>query len=372
MSNILDYLEWRGDLAFSASPFNDIDGLILCQISYLDFGGILSADFKKTETIGSLWAKFHSAPDFERRCDTGALISRSTVTLLEKAASSVRFSSIKVSGYVSITDFEKEEQFSAMCFFEKKACSEPFVAFRGTDDTIVGWKEDFNMALETMVPAQKDGIEYIEKVAANTRGNIVVGGHSKGGNIAVYASVYSGSKIKKRIERVYNYDGPGFRKDVLESKDFEGIEDMLHSYYPQLSIVGMMFNHAGKSSVVESDGVGIMQHDPFSWHLGPVAFVCVNELDQGSRYFHSTFNDWIESLSKDKRELFVETLFEVISASDARTNSEITANLLKVSPKMLMALHHLDKETREEFLSVIQMFFDSARKNITDMIFKHW
>ena len=225
--DLIDYLEWRGDLPFSKSAFCDVDALILCQLSYLDFDGLLSADFSKKTSVKDLWAAFKSSPDFKKRCDLGALISQRTVRLLELCAASARFGKLFMSGYVSKIDLQNEEQFSAVAFFEKPRSANPFVAFRGTDDTIVGWKEDFNLAIEESVPAQRDALAYLEGAAKKTRGKILVGGHSKGGNLAVYSSAFVAPKVQRRLERVYNFDGPGFRREIIEDARLKKILPLL-------------------------------------------------------------------------------------------------------------------------------------------------
>lgn len=367
MANLLDYVKWRGDIDFKTSPFNDADALILCQLSYLNYDEILTGDFKNKLTFAEIWEKFSSDPDFAVRSDTGALISKDSVKLLEQVSRTKRFENIRACYYVNKLDTENEEQFSAMCFFETKSLKYPFVAFRGTDDTIVGWKEDFNMACENVVPAQKDALEYLRQVGQNTTGSIIIGGHSKGGNLAVYSAAFIDAKIKKRISRVYNLDGPGFRKEVLESQEMKEIIPFLHSVYPKLSIVGMLFNHAGNYSVVESNAEGLMQHEPFSWYLAPDGFEKLPGFDPATEYFHRTFNDWLDGLTREKRELFVETLFNVIQSTEAKTNSEIESNWLVSAARILKALYNIDEETKSEILKIVELLFKSATRNIPEI-----
>ena len=150
MANIIDYIAWRGDLPFSVVPFNDIDSLILCQISYLDFSGIVNENFKNCVTLKDAAERFRNAKDFSKRRKVGAMINSLTADLLFAAAASRRFGNVKVCGYTTRFDPKKEEQFSAMTFLTGDKYA--FVAFRGTDDTIIGWKEDFNMGVLKTVP----------------------------------------------------------------------------------------------------------------------------------------------------------------------------------------------------------------------------
>ena len=364
--DLLDYVEWRGDLAFSKSEFCDVDALVLCQLSYLNFDGLLSAELEKKKTLAALWQDFKESANFKERSDLGALISAKTVQLLEACAKSRRFGKLYASGYVSKIDLKSEEQFSALSFFESAFNANPFVAFRGTDDTIVGWKEDFNLAIEESVPAQRDALECLEAVARKTRGKILVGGHSKGGNLAVYSSAFAAPKFQKRIERVYNFDGPGFRKEIIEDERLKKIVPLLHSYYPKLSIVGMLFRHAGGFTVVDSAAQGLMQHEPFSWLLAPRGFKSLEGFDKASEFFYKTFNEWLEGISKETRSLFVETLFKVLTAGGAKTNSELEKDWAKQALAIVRAAGELDKETREQMMALVQRLFELAAKNLTE------
>lgn len=364
--NLTDYVEWRGDLSFKNSAFCDVDALVLCQLSYLNFDGLIAQDFSKKISLAELWKAFKSSSDYEKRCDLGALISQNTVRLLELCAASERFGNIRACAYVSKIDLQNEEQFSAVTFFDGASNANPFVAFRGTDDTIVGWKEDFNLAIEETVPAQRDALEYLEAAAQKTRKKIWIGGHSKGGNLAVYSAAFVNSKFKKRIARVYNFDGPGFRKEIIEDARLKEILPLLHSYYPKLSIVGMLFRHAGEYTVVDSGAQGVMQHEPFSWFVAPRGFAALDGFDKTSELFYKTFNEWLEGISKERRSLAVETLFNVITAGGAKTNSELGKDWLKQSAAIVKAASELDKETRDEIIKLVQHLFDVAARNITE------
>mgnify|MGYP000956683051 CR=1 FL=1 len=362
MANIIDYIEWRGDLSFSAVPFNDIDALILCQISYLDFSGIVSERFKEYITLDDAASLFRSAKDFSKRRKVGAMINSQTVELLFAAASSKRFGDVKACGYTARFDLQKEEQFSATTFLtgDKHA----FVAFRGTDDTIIGWKEDFNMGVLETVPAQTDALGYLTGAMKSIRGRFRVGGHSKGGNLAIYAGANIAGKFKKRIACVYNNDGPGFREETVASPEFRELVPKIRSFYPQLSIVGMLFSHAGSYTVVESEQSGIMQHDPFSWHLTKDGFVSLSGFDPASKWFHDTFNAWFLELPDAERSRFVTTLFKVLEATDAKTNSELEKNWWQNSAKIVGAFAKLDGPSRDNVIKTVQLLFQIGHRNL--------
>lgn len=366
MANIQDYIDWRGDVPFKASPFNKIDALILCQLVYLNFDGLLKDDdFNTMVPLPEAAKLFRESADFKTRSNTGVLINPKTVPFLQSVADSERFSSVKITGYVSKIDVKMEEQFAAATFILPDKTV--FVAFRGTDDTIVGWKEDFNLATEDEVPAQRDAVLYLQKTAQTFKGNIRVAGHSKGGNLSIYAAAMVPEKISKRISEIYNNDGPGFYAKKIESQEFQRIIPKINSFYPQFSIVGMMFSHAGKQIFVESDELGIMQHDPFSWHLKGTDFVTLKENNHASRFFYETFNTWVNNMKPVEREIFIETVFNIIEATDATTNSEIEANLLKNSVKIIKAISHLDPKMRKICEKTVIEFFNAGHSKLPEV-----
>ena len=362
MSNLIDYVAWRGDLPLSYAPFNDTDALVLCQISYLNLDGLLGSGFGEQVTLSELASRFRTSEDYKSRSNPGVMINKLSVQLFLDAGDSVRFGSIGVCGYETKLDLEKEEQFSAVTYLPGDKYA--FTVFRGTDDTIVGWKEDFNMGVLETVPAQTDAVIYLQNAMEHIHSDFRIGGHSKGGNLAVYAAAMVSEKLRKRIAEVYNLDGPGFRDDTIASPEFQAVIPRLRSFYPQFSIIGMLFSHAGSYTVVESEQSGIMQHDPFSWHVSRSGLVTLPGFDEKSKHFHKTFNAWFLALPEEQRAKFVETLFSVLQATDARTNTELESNWLGNSAKIIRALAKLDPESRDNVLKTMQMLFQIAKKDL--------
>lgn len=364
MANIEDYIKWRGDLPFEQSPFCRVDALVLCQISYLNFDRLLpDYDFGVEMKLSELAEIFENSRDFKKRSETGLLINRKTAPFFLQVARTRRFENIRITGYVSKIDLTIEEQFAAASY--KLPDRTNFICFRGTDDSIVGWKEDFNLATEKEVPAQKDAVEYLEKAAKNLKGKIRIGGHSKGGNLAMYASAVVDKKISERILCIYNNDGPGFYEARVKSPEFVRIAEKVESCYPQFSIVGMLFQHIGKQIFVESDEIGVMQHDPFSWHIMGKDFVVLENNDYGSKFFHNTFNEWISKLEPARREIFVDTVFKIIESTDAKTNTELELNFARNSVKVLKAINKLDPEMRKICKETVIEFFKAGHSQLT-------
>lgn len=364
MNTILDYIAWRGDLSFEASPINEVDCLIFCQLSYLDFSSIISSSFNKQVRLKDAAAMFENAPDFEQRKKNSETMGKDNFPFLKEVTATDRFGNVLISGFTSNTDDVAEKQFAAVTF--EFAKNNAFIAFRGTDGTIVGWKEDFNMAFMSPVPAQKDATAYLAASAnADKKRKLIVGGHSKGGNLAIYSSVFCDEKTQKQITAVLNFDGPGFEQNILLSAEFTKMLPKLQTYLPQSSVVGILFNHREECTEIKSsESMGIFQHDPFTWSVKGRAFEKVEGLTNDSKFIDSTLKDWLEQLDNKQREMFVDTLFEVLYATEARSLSDLSDNWLKKSSAVIKALARIDPETRNAVLKIFKLLLSSAKQNM--------
>lgn len=368
MEYLIEYVKWRGDLSFTKDKFNDIDVLVLSQISYLNFEKLVSPELKEVITLNQLWNLFKNEVDFKQRADLGMLLNKKTVNLFEQVAMSERFGNVKVSGYINKVDVTAEEQFSAVTYFIEKSIKNPVIIFRGTDDTIVGWKEDFNMAFLETVPAQIDALFYLNKVIKSVRGKIIIAGHSKGGNISIYSACYIDNKHKGRIEKIYNLDGPGFTSKVINSPEYKAILPKIVAIYPYKSVVGMFFEHPKDIIVVQSSNDGIWQHDVMSWKILGKELETTSQLDSSSIYFNKVFNSWISNLDGAQIQKVVDSFFDILELTGVSTNSELTANLLSNSKKIIKAIASTDKSVHSEIKKMFALFLESAIDNVN--IFK--
>lgn len=360
--NIMDYLKMRGDLAFSQDDFNCVDALILSQIVYNNVDGLVSADFKEKITMEELNTSFESSKDYEKRCNMGAMINKVTPELLKAAAKTRRFGKMKLSGFVNIIDEKEIKQFSAVtCQIEKDRY---IVVYRGTDDTITGWYEDFNLVCLDEIPSQKAACNYLGKAMDALKGSFILTGHSKGGNLAVRAGMSIPAKSIGRLEAVYNYDGPGFPAQVYKSPSFLQIKDRLFSFFPHFCVVGMLFEHTNKYKIVDCAAEGILQHDPFAWKvLGP-EFQLMSGFDEISAFVASSFNTWTKSLPIEDRKKFIDTFFDVMLASGVKTNYEIDQNKIVCGGKMIAKLTELSESERKSFKHALKVFVKVAKNNI--------
>lgn len=342
MADLFDYIKWRGDIPFSVSSFCALDALILCQISYVCFDGVVPRKEERSTILAdSAVDKFFSIPDVEKRSYNGVLISPRIIELFRTALKSGRFRDVRLFAYENVTETESVKQFCAVSFLIPDKSKTVFCAFRGTDDTIVGWKEDFMMAFMPVVPAQQAAVEYVDFISSCRTvrcRRMITGGHSKGGNLAVYAAAFCRDKTRRKILSAYNFDGPGFSRETLESLQFKEIAGRIFSYTPEVSVVGMLFEHTGKFEIVASSEKGLSQHDAFSWKLDGPEFLLLQDTSSSSKFFDRTMKKFLEDMNADKRRSFVDSLFNIIEASNARTLTDLKNGGFETSRAILSAI----------------------------------
>jgi len=356
-NTIFDYLEWRGDLSLAKSEFNIVDNLILAVLSYVPFDGIVS------EKITAHGISVEEAGRQFAFLDPAKLPIRDPkdIELLKALAASKRFGPMTLSGYVNKTDYETEKQFSAITINTGDKMS--FISFRGTDLTLVGWKEDFNMSFQTPVPSQEEAVRYLEGAAKNIHGKIRVGGHSKGGNLAVYASAFCKNSVQNRIQTVFNNDGPGFNAGIIGMKGFTNVQERLFAFVPQSSIIGMLMEHSEQYTIINSTQTGILQHDPYSWSVIGTDFVRVETVTNESLFIDKTMKEWIGKMDRSQRELFCDALFSIIGASGAKNLTELTTDRLKAARAMVKTLSNIDEPTKKILHETVALLFQTAAKN---------
>lgn len=245
------------------------------------------------------------------------------------------------------------------------------VAFRGTDSSIVGWKEDFMMAFRRPVAAQEAAARYLCEVADWWSGLMVVVGHSKGGNLAVYASAEAPEDVQRRIVSIHSYDGPGFDAAYLTSPGFARIADRMHKTVPEGSIIGMLFEGSDRvpgsgCEVVRSSGVGIMQHFGLNWQVKDGVFVRADGLNASAQYASGVINDWMGKYDDERRRLFIENLFAILESGGYRTFGELTAHWTQSLPAMILAARNVAPDERDAMVAIVGGLISSAVKPGTD------
>ena len=359
MANLLDYLDWRGDLLLSQSPFNEVDNLVLAELSFVDFKGIVPApgEGESVPLQAAAKAFFARVPEGEK-IDMGVLVPDAIPDMLQKMAGARRFRDMKLNCFVDWLNVGKGEQFAALTV--ETGDGALYLSFRGTDDTLAGWKEDFNLACMPEVPAQKKDVQYVKGVARQfPRKKLRLGGHSKGGNLAVYAGVFSPAAIQRRIAGVWSNDGPGFHEEILELPQHRRIEDRIHSIVTKSSVVGMLLEHEEAYTVVDSDQLGFLQHDGFSWQVKGDHFVTLRQVSRQAHLSDLELRTWVHGMPVEQRENFVNALFDVLTASGAVTLTDLKADHFKAVGAAVKAMKDLDKETRDGLLEFMRILFMS-------------
>lgn len=355
-TNLLQYLRDFGGKSFREMPFSEVDALVLAQLSYLKMNGIVPGF---TEESPMALPEIFAHPDHERLY-TDPLYGKVHRKMFDLVCKSERFRRVRAKFFVEWLDEEREVQFAAVTFFLGQTSL--FVSYRGTDETLVGWKEDFNMSYMKAVPSQRMALAYLKGVARYAPGRLILGGHSKGGNLAVYAAACAPEAIRQRLRRIYSFDGPGFQKKFYEKPGFLRIEDKYCKIVPEQSLIGMLFANYKKYRVVKSYRNGLIQHDLMQWKIQDGKFVYRKELYGRSNRRTAILNAWINSLTVEQIAAFVETLYELLRMASVRTVGELLKRPVLVLCRVFKNLLHLDKKRRRSFLRVIGKLFETARR----------
>ncbi len=351
MGNLSDYLMWRGDLPFSKDPFNAVDNMLLSELAYTRFDGIVPEPGQGdaillTEACGRFFERY--TPD-----EIMDSVSSTKVApfLMREMAETDRFCNAKLTGYVNDIDLDGQSQFSAVTVLLDDGSA--FVAYRGTDSSIVGWKEDFNMSFLYETPGQLKAAEYLNRQFAGKDCRLRVGGHSKGGNFAVYAAMNAREEIWERIESVYSNDGPGFLKEVTETRKYQKILPKVTSLIPESSIVGLLLENPMDHQIVKSTQTGAMQHDLMSWEVQGNAPVFADSVSETSVMLDKTLKNWIYGLSVEERQKFVEILFDFLESTGAKTLDELSKSKLLLVNEVTRKLGSLQPEQQQALKDVL-------------------
>ena len=310
MPDMFDYLTWRGDIPFSQVPPGPVDALIFTTLSYIEFDGIAPETPRKWVTLQEAASALLQLPNAPKKVRL-----EKDLELLAVAAACPRFQNAGLCFYRDIFVAEENTQFAAMTFYLDDGSA--FLAFRGTDKTLVGWREDFNMTFLESIPAQRLAREYVLEFAAVSGAPMHLGGHSKGGNLAIYAAAKVPPAIQNRIVRVYNQDGPGFTEKMLTEEGYRRIVPKICTYVPQSSVFGMLLDREEPHTIIKSRAIGLLQHEPYTWEIMGGRFIEEEELTADSRFLDRTFKTWLAGMTTEERYRFFDTVFSMLMTEDA-------------------------------------------------------
>lgn len=355
MANAYDYLAWRGDISLQASPLCEVDLFLFSQLSTPDFTNIVPSG-NESISLEDAVKQYFSLHD-ESVDNLGILQSETVLPTVHQMPQCERYKKIRLSAFQNHVIAERDEQFCAMTILlpDGGIC----VSFRGTDDTIIGWKENFNMAVMDTIPAQQDAQAYLANVAAYYEGPIWVCGHSKGGNLAVYSAATVSSSVQARIAGVYSIDGPGFQAGFLASEGYNAINNRVYTLLSQHSMVGVLLLPAGKQIVVRSTTKGPYAHDSFTWEVVGRCFVRCEERSELSYFFENTVNQTLAELEQEEKSAFIEELFQSLLSTGAQTISDLTELKFKDTVELTIAV---TKDARIQ--KFVRTILEAIRKNV--------
>ena len=374
MGNIITYV--KTELRrFTDKPFGTPDSLVLAELAYVQFGGIVPGfarfrrgvrlrDLHRAELMGSLFPSLSAEEADSQKDGNYPSGAANRYALLNAAAMSPRFRDVRLRFFVQEHDDARTQQFAAVTFLLPGRSA--FVAFRGTDSTLTGWKEDFNMALISPIPSQEAAAAYLAWVGRRLvfRRALMTGGHSKGGNLAVYAAMTAAPALQRRIAAVYNHDGPGFKTGVLDTPGYRAIESRITKILPRSSIVGMLLSDREDYAVVESRRFGPMQHDAFSWEMRGGDFVYADALTDGAAYMNRTLKAWLEAIPDAQRQTLIEALFQVVGSAGADNIDDIADKWGKSARAMFSEYRGLDADTRKMVSQLARALLKLSVKNL--------
>lgn len=365
MAHLIDYLEKVENLTFDQEPLNILDKVCINEIGYLTYEKWLTAsDLKKPINLHDFAEGKELNPDYS------FMVTKERVELAEAMVRSRRFASLSLSNYRSVLDKEVEKQFAAMIFSLPELDYHQLV-FRGTDDSVIGWKEDFQLTYSREIPAHRSAMTFLEDHLPNLSGRITVSGHSKGGNLALYSAVQSSTALREKIAELLLLDSPGLMKSLLEKPSYQELKAKMIVIRPQDSVVGVMLYWDRPAQLVAAEGIGFAQHNALTWEVDLVAndFVYEDQPTELSQRLEETFQEWIETLPNQELKQVCDLVFDTILDSGIESLDDIGIQALPQIGQMLQEFGNLsDKQKKvlqDGFNQLLWIFWKSGNKKST-------
>ena len=359
MKNMLDYIKEFGHVSFEERAFSEIDALVLTELEYLPLEKVVPSDENGEDfvTVKEI-AEYMQEHKQELFDENPMMITEERHEVSQVIADAPRFQSLKFFGVVSEWDKDTTKQFAAVTVEVEPSVR--LVVFRGTDETLIGWKEDFLMTYSPLVAAQTDAKEYLAKQASLWDGDLMISGHSKGGNLAIYAAATQVEDVQLRIVDIFCFDSPGLYRSVLETKGYQNIVPLAMRYIPQDSLVGLMLESEVPYVIVKSNATGAMQHSAMTWEIEDGQFIKMEKLTKNSQLNDQTFKKWTESVSDEELELFWNVFFELLFSVGIDTVNDLYGQFMHYVQEFLKAAGNMDEEKRE-LLTRIALLLVSTR-----------
>ena len=348
--NLFTYLKWRGDLTIQQDPLNEIDGLMFSELSYLRLDRIVPAVGEE----GMISIK--EANRLYKKTNQKLMYYAQKEAMFDAMAESKRYGEMTLCHYVSTTDTKTQQQFAAMHI--NVAPGQTFIVFRGTDSTVVGWREDCNMSYMMPVPAQQSAVDYVERTVKGLFKKYYLGGHSKGGNLAIYSAVFSNPKFQRKIAGVYSYDGPGFNRTMVNDAAYIAIKDRIHAFVPEESVVGLLMEHEEDYFVVQSNQMGLLQHEGLFWKISGNQFELADQLHPMSQEISDGIRSFLGKVSEEEKKVLVDSFFSVFEKAGVDDFRDLLDIDAKMAAALLKAVASVPKETRELIGKLIKLLVE--------------
>lgn len=352
MSDIMKYLEDRGDITLKKDDINEVDKIILTRFSYLPFKEI---SLDKKDNIENISNKM-------KDLELEKFIWKDDKEFIIKLGRTNRYKNLKITDYREVFDLNAEKQFAAITIWLPHRVK--YISFRGTDMSLVGWKEDFNMSFMKDIPSQKEGVKYLNEIGKKYFGKLIVGGHSKGGNISIYSSIFCEDKIKRKIKEIINADGPGFDKTIITTDNYLKILEKINTYIPQSSVIGRLLEHEDNYEIVYSAQKGLMQHDIYSWQVEGSNLKRIERLTDDSQFVNKVVRDWLQNTTPEQRENFVNIIYDVLISTDAKDFNDFGIDTLKKIRTVIKSYKNIEREDRKEIEEMFKLLFNSMISTI--------
>lgn len=369
MNNLLSYIRWRGDIDFTQRPFNEVDNLICSILSYIDFKDIVSKKGRESaitlrDAITILYNS-QKKQNGNRTCSLTELPDE----FLEELAHSKRFGESKLYFYQDIYDEKRQIQFAALHIELEENCV--YIAFRGTDQSILGWREDFNMSFQ-ITPAQKEAEKYLKNtIMINREVTYDIGGHSKGGNLAVYSAMKCADTVYDRINHIYNNDGPGLSSEMIRTDGYNLIRDKIIRIVPRFSVIGMLFEQDSNVKIVNSSAAGLMQHDGMTWEVEGEHFCQTEKLARECVAINHIFDTWLENVNLSQRKIFTDNFFDALEASGAKNVTEIGKEGVSGFESILSVMVSSEKDAKNVMIQLLKVIFKRLKSINIVQVFRN-
>ena len=367
--NIIDYIKWRGDLTMDIVPFNHLDALLFSQLSMLRLDEVLIEEGEQISLSIKKAVKVFKELNIEEKYDLGLILPKEIIIAFYMMGESPRYKNLVLDNYVNNICSSEQTQFSALTI--DLGYNTRVVSFSGTDDTLIGWKENFNMLFVSTTAGQASSCDYLSKVSRRWR-HIYVCGHSKGANLALYSTLHVNNHVQRKIEKTIGFDGPGLIEDINEIDSFERIIKKVTFYVPDTTIIGALFDHYEEVKVVKSTEKGLYQHDVFSWEVLGTDFVYVDDRTEESKHIEQKIKTMISEIDEATRVRLVNEGYKILSSDTADTLTKLYGEKIRIVKDYLASDPSIQKAYKKIFLEILRdkIMRDAIYDNIKGFIKK--